>query len=105
VAALDKHHQAVIRALEKDGWTITDNPLQLQVGKRNLSIDLGAERSLIGAQKEARRIAVEIKTFGGASPVADLQQAIGQGSRFHRVDSNLGRLRSRASEPFTVATQ
>jgi len=85
VSALDKYHQAVIVALQKDGWIITDNPLQLQVGKRNLSIDLGAERSLIGAEKATRRIAVEIKTFGGASPVADLQQAVGQFGMYETV--------------------
>ncbi len=33
---------------------------------------------LIGAERDTKRIAVEIKTFGGASPVADLQQAMGQ---------------------------
>jgi len=76
--ALDRYHEPVRRALVKDGWTITDDPLQLSVGKRTLSVDLGAERSLIGAERENQRIAVEIKTFGGASPVADLQQAIGQ---------------------------
>ena len=75
----------MIVALQKDGWIITDNPLQLQVGKRNLSIDLGAERSLIGAEKATRRIAVEIKTFGGASPVADLQQAVGQFGMYETV--------------------
>lgn len=85
MSALDKYHQAVIVALQKDGWIITDNPLQLQVGKRNLSIDLGAERSLIGAEKATRRIAVEIKTFGGASPVADLQQAVGQFGMYETV--------------------
>jgi len=85
MAALDKHHQSVIHALEKDGWTITDNPLQLQVGRRNLSIDLGAERALIGAEKGLRRIAIEIKTFGGASPVADLQQAIGKYGMYETV--------------------
>jgi hypothetical protein len=85
VAALDKIHDAVVRALEKDGWTITDDPLQLQIGKRNLSVDLGAERSLIGAEKDVRRIAVEIKTFGSASPVSDLQQAVGQYSMYESV--------------------
>lgn len=89
MAALDKYHNCVIHALEKDGWTITDNPLQLQIGKRNLSVDLGAERSLIGAEKGVRRIAVEIKTFGGASPVADLQQAIGQYVMYETVLSQL----------------
>lgn len=76
--ALDRYHEPVRKALIKDGWTITDDPLQLSVGKRTLSVDLGAERSLIGAERDRQRIAVEIKTFGGASPVADLQQAIGQ---------------------------
>lgn len=78
MVALDKYHQSVVRALTKDGWTITDDPLQLQVGRHNLAIDLGAERTLIGAEKGVQRIAIEIKTFGGASPVADLQQAVGQ---------------------------
>jgi hypothetical protein len=76
--ALDRYHELVRTALEKDGWTITDDPLQLSIGKRTLSVDLGAERALIGAERDQQRIAVEIKTFGGASPVADLQQALGQ---------------------------
>ena len=76
--ALDRYHEPVRKALVKDGWTITDDPLQLSVGKRTLSVDLGAERSLIGAERNQQRIAVEIKTFGGVSPVADLQQAVGQ---------------------------
>ena len=76
--ALDRFHEPVRMALIKDGWTITDDPLQLSVGKRTLSIDLGVEKSLIGAMRDKQRIAVEIKTFGGASPVADLQQAVGQ---------------------------
>jgi len=76
--ALDHYHAIVRNALLKDGWTITHDPLTLPVGKRTLAIDLGAERSLIGAERDTQRIAVEIKTFGGASPVADLQQAVGQ---------------------------
>lgn len=76
--ALDRYHEPVRRALVKDGWTITDDPLQLSVGKRTLAVDLGAERSLIGAVRNKQLIAVEIKTFGGASPIADLQQAVGQ---------------------------
>jgi hypothetical protein len=39
--------------------------------------DLGAEK-LLGAEKSDRRIVVEIKVFGGPSPVADLEQALGQ---------------------------
>ena len=76
--ALDRYHESVRKALVKEGWTITDDPLQLVVGKRTLSVDQGVERSLLGAERDSQRIAVEIKTFGGASPVADLQQAMGQ---------------------------
>jgi hypothetical protein len=76
--ALDRYHEPVRNALIKDGWTITDDPLHLTIGKRTLSVDLGAERVLIGAERGTERIAVEIKTFGGTSPVVDLQQAVGQ---------------------------
>lgn len=40
-------------------------------------IDLGAER-VIAAEKGVRKIAIEIKTFGSASKIADLEQAVGQ---------------------------
>ena len=30
-------------ALQKDGWVITHDPFPLQIGKKRLSADLGAE--------------------------------------------------------------
>ncbi len=57
----------------------------MTVGKRKLSIDLGAEKALIGAERDSRKIAIEIKTFGSPSPVADLQQAIGQFAMYKTV--------------------
>lgn len=50
--AYDRYHEAVRNALVKDGWTITDDPLTLSVGKRSLYVDLGAEQ-IISAEKEA----------------------------------------------------
>ncbi len=47
------------------------------MGNRTLAIDLGAEK-LVAAEKEQVKIAVEVKTFGSPSPIADLQQALGQ---------------------------
>lgn len=44
---------------------------------RDLYIDLGAEK-LIAAEKTGQKIAVEIKSFIGASPVTDLENALGQ---------------------------
>jgi XisH protein len=72
----DLYHDTVKNALEKDGWTVRDN-LPLKVGKRDLFIDLGAEKLLI-AERANQKIAVEVKSFIGASPVSDLEQALGQ---------------------------
>jgi hypothetical protein len=64
-------------ALLRDGWTITHDPLRLTSGRRNLYVDLGAER-LLAAEKGTIRIAVEIKAFSGPSDVDALEQAVGQ---------------------------
>lgn len=61
----------------KDGWTITHDPFHLQWGGSNMFVDLGAER-LVAAEKAGRKIAVEIKGFGGPSEMAELEKAVGQ---------------------------
>lgn len=73
----DRYHENVKNALIKDGWTITDDPLHLKYGKRDMYVDLGAER-LIAAEKQGQRIAIEIKTFASVSDMTDLEQALGQ---------------------------
>lgn len=75
--ARDSVHHNLRRALERDGWTITHDPLRLSVGRRKLYVDLGAEQ-LIAAEKGLRKIAVEIKSFAGPSDVKDLEDAVGQ---------------------------
>lgn len=75
--AKDLYHDKVRAILEKDGWTITDDPFKLKWGLRELFVDLGATK-LLAAQKAERKIAVEIKSFVKASPVADLEVALGQ---------------------------
>ena len=75
--AKDLFHNIVKNALIKDNWTITDDPLSIDIGEvSDLQIDLGAER-LIAATKEEHKIAVEIKSFIGSSPIYDLHLAIG----------------------------
>lgn len=74
---LDLYHHAVRRALIRDGWTITHDPLILPFGETDVYVDLGAEMPL-AAERDGERIAVEVKTFGGRSGVADLEQALGQ---------------------------
>jgi len=80
--AKDKFHDLVRLALENDGWTITDDPYQVPMGGRKAYIDLGAERLIIGAERGNLKIAVEIKTFSGASDLQDLDQATGQFIRY-----------------------
>ena len=75
--AKDIYHETVKTALIKDGWKVTDDPLTLAVGGRNVYVDLGAEK-LFAAEKEGRRIAVEVKSFVRPSPVRDLENALGQ---------------------------
>lgn len=75
--ARDTYHDSVKNALIKDGWTITHDPLRLKWGARDMYVDLGAER-LLAAEKSGQRIAVEIKSFVGASELADLEQVLGQ---------------------------
>ena len=77
MAARDIYHNAVRKALEDEGWTITNDPLTLSIGLRSLYVDLGAEKVLI-ATKNNQRIAVEVKSFVGHSTMSELQKAIGQ---------------------------
>lgn len=75
--AKDIYHDIVRRALEKDGWTITHDPLRLQAGIHKMFVDLGAEK-LLAAEKGERKIAVEIKSFVSKSEINDLENALGQ---------------------------
>lgn len=75
--AKDIYHNNVKNALTKDKWIITHDPLTLKIGKKDLFVDLGAEK-LLGAERQGQKIAVEIKSFIGASEVEDLKNALGQ---------------------------
>ncbi len=82
--AKDIYHETVKNALIKDGWTITDDPLRLQVGIHKMYVDLGAEK-LIAAEKGERKIAVEIKSFISKSEINDLENALGQYILYEKV--------------------
>lgn len=77
MAARDLFHNAVKQALIADSWVITDDPLVIQFGGVELYVDLGAEK-LIAAEKAGVRIAIEVKSFLGASLVSEFHTALGQ---------------------------
>ena len=77
MAARDLFHEAVKVALQKENWVITDDPLKVEAGGAKFEIDLGAEH-LLAAERAGEKIAVEIKTFLGDSPITDYHAALGQ---------------------------
>jgi hypothetical protein len=84
------YHHAVAHALVADGWTITDDPLTLSYGGRDLYVDLAAERITIGAERNGERIAVEIHSFLNPSPVRDLEEAVGQYDIYRSILTETG---------------
>lgn len=78
MSAKDIFHEVVKKALQKDGWQITHDPLSISVGGVNVSIDLAAEK-LIAAEREGEKIAVEVKSFlEKSSAISEFHTALGQ---------------------------
>jgi XisH protein len=75
--ARDAFHGAVRRALEREEWVVTHDPLGFTFGRITLMLDLSAER-LIAVERGLERIAIEVKSFTGLSPVSEFHTAIGQ---------------------------
>ncbi len=69
--------RAIALALQKDGWTITHDPLTIDLADGQLQVDLGAER-LIAAQKDHEHIAIEVKSFTAPSATSEFHTALGQ---------------------------
>lgn len=84
MSAKDIYHDCVKNALIKDGWTITDDPLSLKIGAKDLFIDLATEK-IIGAEKQGQKIAVEIKSFVSPSELEDLKNALGQYILYEKI--------------------
>ncbi|MDJ1168429.1 XisH family protein [Roseofilum sp. BLCC_M154] len=93
MSAKDRFHDVVRVGLEKEGWTITADPLSLKFGDSQIYIDLGAER-ILAAQKGEEKIAVEIKTFASDSLMFGFHLAIGQFINYQVALENLEPSRS-----------
>lgn len=81
MARRDIFHESLKNALLKDDWIITDDPLDLTIGEVELLADFGAER-IIAAEKANQKIAIELKSFIGQSPVSEFHKALGQYSNY-----------------------
>ena len=77
MSAKDIFHESVKKALIKDQWIITDDPLSIRIEAMQMYIDLGAEK-LITAAKHNQQIAVEIKSFLQDSTLTEFYQSVGQ---------------------------
>ncbi|MEK7255906.1 MAG: element excision factor XisH family protein [Bacteroidota bacterium] len=75
--ANDFYHEATKEALIKDGWTITHEQLPLEAGVRDVYVDLAAEKLII-ARRGVEKIAVEVKSFVGQSPLTQFADAMGK---------------------------
>jgi XisH protein len=77
MSAKDKYHEEVKRALLKEKWTVTADPLNFSYGGAYFQVDLAAER-LLAAERDGEKIAVEVKSFLKSSTVTDFYGAVGQ---------------------------
>ncbi len=77
MAARDLFHDAVKKALQKEEWEITADPLIVKIQGVKFEIDLAAEK-VLAAEKLGQKIAVEIKSFLNNSAITDFHLALGQ---------------------------
>ena len=75
--AKDIYHEAVKNALIKDGWSILADPYKIKYKDAELFADLATEKPL-AAERNGRKIVVEIKSFLSPSPMRDFEIALGQ---------------------------
>ncbi|MBW4504908.1 MAG: XisH family protein [Scytonematopsis contorta HA4267-MV1] len=75
--AKDLYHDAVKNALIKDGWLIIADPFIIKYEDAELYADLAAEKP-IAAERQGKKIVVEIKSFVGKSQMYDFHNALGQ---------------------------
>ena len=75
--AKDTFHDTVERALEKDGWTVSQKVYPIDLGGVQMEIDIAAERLLV-AERDLEKIAVEVKSFLSPSAISEFHTALGQ---------------------------
>ena len=75
--AFDHCHEQVVRALQKDGWTVVQSPASLFTIFRHAFVDLEMSRGMNGRQETG--LFVEVKCFPDPdNTTRDLYTSIGQ---------------------------
>lgn len=77
MAKRDKIHEAIQRALEKDGWIILADPYILATDDVRSEVDLESGK-VVELDNTYRKILVEIKSFTRQSLFPDFFEAFGQ---------------------------
>jgi len=75
--ARDLFYNIIKESLQTQGWTVTHDPFPIDYGDVQMQIDLGAEH-LIAAERETKKIAVEVKSFTKPSAISEFHTAVGQ---------------------------
>jgi XisH protein len=74
---LDQCHEQVVRALEKEGWTVAKKQFKLYAEGRQIFIDIRASRGANGAHQQV--LLVEVKCFADRdNTTQELYTALGQ---------------------------
>ena len=76
--AKDIIHDAVVNALDKDGWTIVKEHFRIECDDVEVYADLLTQRASTATKDDPPKIIIEIKTFASRSFVKELQHALGQ---------------------------
>lgn len=78
--AKDSIHYAIKDALLNNGWEITDDPFTIDLEEDNtfFDIDLAAEKTETTVFQKRSMLAIEIKSFSGASVIHAFHEALGQ---------------------------
>ena len=83
--ARDRHHDAVKRALIKDGWKIEREQVLFILADRHVWVDMEASNTT-----GEHRILIEVKGLDGPSQVEALMDAIGQYVVYRAVIDEVG---------------
>ncbi len=75
--AKDIFHDTVKNALIADGWEIIAEHLRINLDGSPMYVDIAAQE-VIAAEKEGRKIAVEVKRFLESSPMNAFHTSLGQ---------------------------